>query len=207
MAAAAAAAALAVRTSGAPARLSAAARRSQLLDVAAALVVHRGPGACSMEGLAVAAGVSKALPYRHFADADAVLVALYQRETARLGAGVERALRTAPAGADLVRVSVRAYFDELVARRELLAALSSPGRAIPALADPTDAGTRFAARLLREHHGLDRARAAVVAGMVQGAIVGAAGTVLARTASRRRVEDALVVMIGAALGTHGSWPS
>jgi AcrR family transcriptional regulator len=180
-------------------RLPAADRRAQLLDEAAALLVTGGPSALTMERLAERAGVSKALPYRHFADADAVLVALYQRETGRLGAGVHRALRDAPEGADLVRVSVRAYFDELVPRRELLIALSSPGRAIPALADPDDAGTRFAAGLLREFHGLDRASARAVAGMIQGAIVGAAGTVLAGVASRRAVEEALVVMIHAAL--------
>lgn len=185
-------------------RLPAAARRSLLLDEAATLLVEGGPAALTMERLAERAGVSKALPYRHFADADAVRVALYQRETGRLGAGVHRALREAPEGADLVRVSVRAYFDELVPRRDLLAALSSPGRAVPALADPDDAGTRFAARLLREFHGVDRARARAVAGMVQGAIVGAAGTVLAGAARRRPVEEALVSMIRAALDGTGA---
>ena len=185
-------------------RLPAPARRSQLLDEAAALLVDGGPAALTMERLAERAGVSKALPYRHFADADAVRVALFQRETGRLGVGVLRALQSAPPGEDLVRVSVRAYFDELVPRRDLLVALSSPGRAVPALADPDDAATRFAARLLRDFHGLDAGRARVVAGMIQGAIVGAAGTVLAGIAGRRAVEDALAEMIRAALhGTAG----
>ena len=174
-------------------------RRRQLLDVAAALVVAEGPTACTMERLAARAGVSKAIPYRHFRDADDVLVALYRRDTVALGSAVLRALEAAPAGADLVRISVHAYFEALMPRRPLLAALSSPGRAIPAMADPDDASTRVAAGLLRRFHGLDAGRARVVAGMVQGAMVGAAGTILAGAASRARVEDALVEMIGAAL--------
>lgn len=152
-----------------------------------------------MERLAEHAGVSKALPYRHFADADAVLVALYQRETVALGRAVHAALTSAPAGADLARVSVRAYLDALLPRRDLLTALSSPGRAIPALADPDDEATRFSAAILREFHGLDRAHARAVAGMVQGAIAGAAGTLLVGAAPRKRIEDALVAMLRAAL--------
>ena len=170
-------------------------RRAQLLDVAAELVRHGGAGTLTMERLAERAGVSKAIPYRHFVDADAVLVALYQRETTALGAAVVDALRGAPAGADLVRVGVRAYFDEVVRRRDLLVALSSPGRAVPALADPDQAATRFASWVLQEFHGLDARRAKAVSGMVQGAIVGAVGSYLAGLGSRRAVEETLVEMI------------
>jgi AcrR family transcriptional regulator len=153
-----------------------------------------------MERLAERSGVSKAVPYKHFEDADAVLVALYRRETGALGTAVLDALRAAPEGADLVAVSVAAYLDALVPRRDLLRALSSPGRGVPGLADPDDAGTRFAATILRDFHGLGRAEAKAVAGMVQGAIVGAAGTILAGVASRRSVERALVAMLHAVLG-------
>lgn len=182
-------------------RLPAPARRTQLLDVAADLLLAEGPSAFTMERLAERASVSKALPYRHFADADDALVALYRRETARLGAGVRRALLEAPPGADMVTVSITAYFDELMPRRALLAALTSPGRAIPALADPDDVATRFAARQLREFHGLDRGQARTVAGMVQGAIVGAAATVLAGAAPRRQVAEALTRTIRASLAS------
>ena len=184
-------------TTAAPAarRMRAPERRAQLLDVAAELVRHGGAGTLTMERLAERAGVSKAIPYRHFVDADAVLVALYQRETTALGAAVVDALRGAPAGADLVRVGVRAYFDEVVRRRDLLVALSSPGRAVPALADPDQAATRFASWVLQEFHGLDARRAKAVSGMVQGAIVGAVGSYLAGLGSRRAVEETLVEMI------------
>jgi AcrR family transcriptional regulator len=180
-------------------RMRAGDRRAQLLDEAARLVTTSGIGSVTIERLAEQAGVSKALPYRHFADADAVLVALYRRETTALGAGVVRALSAAPAGADLVRVGVHAYVDGLLPRREVLAALTSPGRAIPALADPDHTATRFAASILRQFHGLDQARSRAVAGMVEGAMAGAAGTLLAGVAPRQIVEDALVAMIHAAL--------
>ena len=181
-------------------RMRAPDRREQLLDEVARLVVSDGGvGAVTMERLAERAGVSKALPYRHFADADAALVALYRRETSALGAAVVTALEAAPPGADLVRVSVRAYFDALLPRRDVLRALSSPGRAVPAVADPDDVATRFAVSLLRTYHGLDGDRAKAVAGMVQGAMVGAAATVLADAAPRASVEDALAGMLHAVL--------
>jgi AcrR family transcriptional regulator len=54
-------------------------RRESLLDAATELLGAGGPGAVTMEGVAAAAGVTKALPYRHFPNADAVLVALVER--------------------------------------------------------------------------------------------------------------------------------
>ena len=177
-------------------------RREHLLDEAADLVVGQGLAAMSMERLAEAAGVSKALPYKHFDNVEDVLVALYRRETTALGRAVWRALSTAGPGEDLVRISVRTYFDELTGRGPVLNALSAPGASVPALADPGGAGVRFSVEVLQRFHGLDRARAKTVGGMVQGAIVGAADTWLLRAARRRDLEDALVAMIRTAiLGT------
>jgi AcrR family transcriptional regulator len=152
-----------------------------------------------MERLAERAGVSKALPYRHFRDADDVLVALYRRETTALGRAVWERVSATPAAGDRVGVGVAAYFDALAPRRNVLVALSSPASAVPAMADPDGAGTRFAVRLLRELHGVEPGRAKAVAGMVQGAIVGAAASYLAGVVPRATVEVALVRMIHAAL--------
>lgn len=96
---------------------------------------------------------------------------------------------------------MRTYFDELNARGPVLSALSVPGASVPALADPDRAGVRFSVEVLQRFHGLDRARAKTVNGMVQGAIVGAADTWLLRAARRRDLEDALVAMIRTAI--HG----
>lgn len=174
-------------------------RRDHLLDEAARLLVGQGPAAMSMERLAEAAGVSKALPYKHFDNVEDVLVALYRRETSALGQAIWRALSRAGPGDDLVRISVRTYFDQLTARGPVLSALSPPGASVPALADPGRAGVRFSVEVLQRFHGLDRARAKTVGGMVQGAIVGAADTWLLRAARRRDLEDALVAMIRTAI--------
>ena len=174
-------------------------RRRQLLDAAAQLIVERGASAMSMEALAAAAGVSKALPYKHFDNSEAVLAELYRRETTELGRSVWRALRDVgpandPTG-DPVRVGVHAYFDELARRGPVLASLSHPGSTIASVADPDQADVIFEVEVLNRFHGLGRTRAKVVAGMVQGAVVGAAATWLAGRAPRADLEDALVTMI------------
>lgn len=169
-------------------------RRRQLLDAAASLVSARGASALTMERLAAEAGVSKALPYKHFDNAEAVLVELYRRETRALGAAVWRALSDRPEGADATRVAVHAYFDELVRRGPVLAPLSRPGSTIGAVADPGQAGVIFEADLLTRS-GLDRRRAKAIAGMIQGAVVGAASTLLAGLGDRHELEDDLVLLI------------
>jgi hypothetical protein len=50
-------------------------------------------------------------------------------------------------------------------------------------------------------YGVDRKRAKAVAGMVQGAVVGATGTWLARHGTRAQLEDDLVTMITSLLGS------
>jgi AcrR family transcriptional regulator len=61
-------------------RLSPDQRRLQLLDHARRLIVERGMSACSLEEVAVQAGVSKALVYKYFPTRDALLKALVAQE-------------------------------------------------------------------------------------------------------------------------------
>jgi AcrR family transcriptional regulator len=172
-------------------------RRHQLLDAAADLVVEHGAAAMSMERLAAVAGVSKALPYKHFDNGEAVLAALYRRETAALGRAVWRALSEADPDDDLVRLAIRIYFDEVARRGPVLAALSGPGSTIASVADPAGAGVVFEVEVevFDRFHGVDRDRAKAVAGMVQGAVVGATGTWLAGHGTREELEDDLVAVL------------
>lgn len=55
-----------------------------LLDVAAELAVDGGPDAVAMDQVADRAGVSRPLVYKHFANREELLGALYRREAARL---------------------------------------------------------------------------------------------------------------------------
>jgi AcrR family transcriptional regulator len=64
-------------------RLSAEARREQLLDVTRAMVDQSGFHAVSIEGVARRAGVSRPIVYGHFGDLGGLLEALVAREYAR----------------------------------------------------------------------------------------------------------------------------
>ena len=175
-------------------------RRRQLLDAAAQIIVTSGAGAMSMERLAAEAGVSKALPYKHFDNSEAVLAELYRRETAALGRSVWQALTEAEPDADLIRLSIRVYFDEVSRRGPVLAALSAPGSTIASVADQGQAGVTFEVEVFNRFHGLDRRRAKAVAGMIQGAVVGATGTWLSGFGSREDLEDDLVAMFTSLVG-------
>jgi AcrR family transcriptional regulator len=64
-------------------RLSAEARREQLLDAAKAVVADHGFHGVSIEAVARGAGVTRPIVYRHFDDLGALLDALIERETLR----------------------------------------------------------------------------------------------------------------------------
>lgn len=87
-------------------RLPQAARREQLLDVAERLFVERGYADVTMEDLARAAGVSRPVPYNHFATKEGVFIAcvkrardLYQDDVVKAIAGVESPIDQLRAGA------------------------------------------------------------------------------------------------------------
>jgi AcrR family transcriptional regulator len=181
-------------------------RRRQLLDVASALLDEQGATAVTMERLAERADVSKALPYKHFDNADAVLVALYQRASVRLGRQVWTALEEAGPGVDLVAVYVSSFLDGIVETGPTLRALSGPGSTIPAISDPDRVGPRFTARVLERFFGLDPSVARSLGGLIQGAMVGAAETLLSDRGSRAFLFDALTKTVRALADDRRSGP-
>lgn len=82
-------------------------RRDAFLDAAAAIVLEQGVGAVTMEGVAQRTGVNKALPYRYFADRDAVLGALFDREQASYAARWATELPAAATFEAAVRAALR----------------------------------------------------------------------------------------------------
>jgi AcrR family transcriptional regulator len=66
-----------------PARMTAPARREQLLDVTNELVAERGFAAVSIQAVARRAGISRPIVYEHFGDLSGLLEALVERETGR----------------------------------------------------------------------------------------------------------------------------
>lgn len=79
-------------------RLSADDRRRALLDVAKVLVTEVGPGRVTVGAVADRAHVTRALVYKHFANKDDLLRALYRREAQRLDGHIRACVEAAPDG-------------------------------------------------------------------------------------------------------------
>jgi AcrR family transcriptional regulator len=110
-----------------PARLSRARRREDLLDAAVALIVSGGVEAVSIEAVADAAGVSRPLVYKHFANRTEMLVELYRRESGKLYTELAAAVRAEGSLEGKYRALVRASLHASSERGELFAALRSAG--------------------------------------------------------------------------------
>lgn len=117
------------------ARLSAQARRTQIMDSATALILSRGLLHCTLEEVAAAAGISKALIYRHFSSRDELLTALLEREFSVMrGRGLGAFAPDAPFE-HVVRVSTQKAFDYLHERGAVLRELFSDRSAVELLQD------------------------------------------------------------------------
>jgi AcrR family transcriptional regulator len=174
------------------ARLTKADRRQQLLDIAADLLLQQGPAAVTMERLAQQAGVSKALPYVHFDNAEAVLVELYRQEVEHLEDRITSAMESQDDRAERVRCAVRAYFGVVKDRGAIFATLGAPGSTIPRQAEAgSRRGTPFVVSLLERELGLPHDRAKVVAAVVTGALGGAVDAWVRKEISRQDAEEAV----------------
>src|SRR6185436_13621919 len=87
-------------------RMSAQARREQLLDAAKAVVAEQGFHGVSVEAVARGAGVTRPIVYRHFDDLGALLDALIERETLRALMQLREVL---PAGVDDLLTAFEGY--------------------------------------------------------------------------------------------------
>jgi len=129
-------------------RLAKPQRREQLLDVAAEVLVDSGSAAITMERVAEQAGVSKAIPYRHFDNATELLRALHEREITHLGTRISQAVTAASGPEAKLRAAIGVYFDVIAERGVLLGVL---GREIPPSSGAaTIDGTGFVADLLSD---------------------------------------------------------
>lgn len=124
-------------------RLTPQARKTEILDAAAGLVLREGVSALAMERLARDCGVSKGLVHTYFATRDVLLGALLHREQADLRErGLAGALE-AVSFEELIRQTTRIYLEQVRDRGALISAL---------IADPS------VARLMEEDSQRDRER-------------------------------------------------
>lgn len=103
------------RHAGAPApprrRLRAAQRRELILQAAVAQFAERGYHAASMDGIAAAAGISKAVVYDHFASKQELYTVLLEKVRAEVDAAVAAAVAPVEEGGEAqVRAAMEAFF-------------------------------------------------------------------------------------------------
>lgn len=177
-----------------PTRLGRARRREQLLTTAREVLAERGLSGFSMESLSAAAGVNRALPYRHFDNADAVLIELYRQVSLEIGTRVLDAAQRAKTVDDRIKAVVTAYLDCVFDNADLLKILTGPISPRSAFEDPR-VGIDFAAHLLVRMFGFSERGAWASASVVQGALSGGVGALMNEEASRAEVDDALVTIL------------
>jgi AcrR family transcriptional regulator len=102
--------------------LRAGARRTQLLDAAAAIIGRHGLGSLTVAGVAAEAGVSRQWVYEHFSDLDDLYRALIEDRFAALDANIDAA-KTRSTGVELATFAARQVFALVPADRKILRSL------------------------------------------------------------------------------------
>ena len=110
-------------------------RRASLLDTAADMVASGNVERVSMESVARAAGVSRALVYKHFSNRHDLLSSLYERESALLHAELAAEVRATVDLAGMLGALVHGALAAQASRGATLAALSAGGGRTPAQRD------------------------------------------------------------------------
>lgn len=117
-----------------PARVSSRDRREQYLDAAAGIASEQGVAMVTMEAVAAAVGVNKALLYRQFDNRGELLLALFERETAELDQRVWDAIGGVRGFEPKVRAWAKAWFDHLAERASLFGRLMEARTIAPEVA-------------------------------------------------------------------------
>jgi AcrR family transcriptional regulator len=149
-------------------------RRDSLLDTARALVASGGAAKVTMESVAAASGVSRALVYKHFANRHDVLTALFERESRDLHRELTHAVSTAVGLEAKFRALVEGALAAQSSRGAAFATLSHNGgrpagqRAVQRRRDTTT--VRYFAGLAVSELGLDERRALTGTQLALGAV-------------------------------------
>jgi len=91
-------------------RLSAEARRAQLLDVARSVFAADGYHGAAMEQIASSAGVTKPVLYQHFESKKELYLALLQQDMSRLLNQVEKTIEQVSSNRERIHGGIEAYF-------------------------------------------------------------------------------------------------
>ena len=166
-------------------------RRAHLLAAAGRLVREGGWTALSMQGLAVAAGVSRQLVYEHFATADDLYLATLTHLFERTYASTEAITRAGATLPETVRAGFDLFLDLPAEERHALRALAAeldPGRRGLARAR-TRLRNRIAgvwAPFVQQQTGVSGAEATALAWMLNTAAWGLSDAIADGSLERRR---------------------
>lgn len=158
-------------------RLAPEARRRQLLDTAARIILEQGLSGFTMEALANEAGVSTPLVYRYFSSRRVLFQELLELEFDQYRHDLQEQLDDAQSFEDIVRIFVTKNFDEVDRGSVTQILRSQPDirEAIRRREKREERGfAQFLVRLLADSFALTRAQAAQIAIMGSGASVAAA---------------------------------
>jgi AcrR family transcriptional regulator len=148
-------------------------RRTVLLDVAKALVTAVGPEAITIGSVAARAEVTRALVYKHFANKDDLLQALYRREATRLDRQMRDRVAAAPDGFEpKLRAFVGATLDAVEEHAPFFTPLRAVGAGDTARHDQRGRDRRtvgYFAKLAADDFGIDlRTARSVIAVLFSG---------------------------------------
>jgi AcrR family transcriptional regulator len=178
-------------------RLRREARHEQLLAAAAALLAERGPEKLTMEAVAAASRVDKAIPYRHFANRDALLIALYERAIAEFDARIVAVVDAADSLEAEIRGIVEVWLDDLEARgvvSSIHQLAAAEGRLEARRRRRLEESARWLAGRLRAHRPLAPRQAAIAAAVLMSGTIGLLAAWRMTGSSRRTAVDAFVRM-------------
>ncbi|MGN8244699.1 TetR/AcrR family transcriptional regulator [Cellulomonas soli] len=102
------------------------ARRAELVRIARKTVHHRGPDV-SMEEIAAAAGTSKSIVYRYFADKTGLQIAVAEAVVLQIQGALEGVLRVAPTPRDGLRAMVAVYLEMIESSPHVYAFVTRDG--------------------------------------------------------------------------------
>lgn len=184
-------------------RLSPELRRELILDEAAAIVLVRGPSAVSMEELAEAANVSKALVYTYFKNRVEVLGALLVREVKRFQHEGRAAVQKSAGFKEMIRVTTGAYLDHVSKRGVLIQRLMNDPQIALSIRDLDDRERgitlSYLAKEVARHYAIEPRRARLVAELLMGVTGRAADMQHRGVAKRRELEEMTLSIIFSSL--------